>query len=62
MGKSIRIAFVALASFIGIGVAEGVAFCSSCKTVDCSFEYQCGHRCDCVKLNGNIKGQCVQRY
>jgi hypothetical protein len=38
------------------------AHCSKCHAVDCSFDTQCGVRCTCVKLNGKIKGQCVEKW
>lgn len=57
-----RILFIGALAFAGICAVEGTGYCSKCKAVDCSFDYQCGYRCGCVKLNGNIKGQCVEKW
>lgn len=57
-----KLILVALFGFCTICVTEGTAYCSKCKVVDCSFDTQCGVRCACVKLNGKIKGQCVEKW
>lgn len=44
-----------------IGSASPAAYCSNCKAVDCRMSYQCGYRCECVKLNNNYEGQCVEK-
>jgi hypothetical protein len=62
MGQLIRVVFVGVVAMAGICVAEGTGYCSKCKAVDCSFDTQCGTRCTCVKLNGKIKGQCVEQW
>lgn len=62
MGKCIRLGLVALLTVLSVGTASSRGECSKCKVVDCSNEYQCGYRCTCVKLNGKIKGQCVEQW
>ncbi len=59
LGRAVGVLFLAL---VGVGVVEGLGYCSSCKAVDCSFDTQCGVRCACVKLNGNYKGNCVAKW
>lgn len=56
--KLFSLVLVACASLC---IAEGTAYCSKCRAVDCSFDTQCGVSCACVKLGGNIKGQCVEK-
>lgn len=41
---------------------SGDVWCSSCHAVDCHYDTQCGVRCACVKLNGQFRGQCVQKW
>jgi hypothetical protein len=62
MGKSIRLGVVALLTVLSVGTASSRGECSKCRAVDCSFDTHCGVMCACVKLNGNIKGQCVEKY
>jgi hypothetical protein len=52
---------VAVTAGVVLGAA-GEARCSGCSAVDCSFSTQCGVRCECVKLNGKIRGQCVEKW
>jgi hypothetical protein len=58
----------AIAKIILVGAAavfasslSAEAECRSCKAVECSFDTQCGIQCLCIKLDGNIKGNCVQK-
>ena len=62
MGKFIRVGFLGLLTVVGIGTFSDRGECSKCKAVDCQFDHHCGYRCSCIKLNGNIKGQCVERF
>jgi hypothetical protein len=47
-------------AFATICALEGTSYCLKCRAVECSFDTQCGVSCTCVKLNGNIKGSCVE--
>lgn len=58
----IRLLSLVLVACSALCIAEGTAYCSRCNAVDCNFDTQCGPSCTCVKLNGNIKGQCVEKY
>lgn len=56
-----KLVLAALAALCVSSVATE-AECFNCRTVECSYDTQCGARCECVKLNGRLKGSCVQKW
>jgi hypothetical protein len=60
--KAIKILILSVVALAAVGTSEGLAFCMSCRAVECWNDVQCGAACQCVTLNGNIKGNCVSQY
>ena len=52
---------LALSVFLSCGLLQGLSYCSTCDKVDCRYRSDCGFSCECVKLNGNYEGQCVEK-
>ena len=52
---------LALSVFMSCGLLQGLSYCSTCDKVDCRYRSDCGFSCECVKLNGNYEGQCVEK-
>jgi hypothetical protein len=53
---------IAAIAAISITSVAREAECFACNQVECSWDVQCGARCQCVKLNDRIKGSCVQKW
>lgn len=60
--KNLKPLLVAALAALSIGSVTTEAECFACKRVECSYDVQCAPRCSCVKLNGRIKGSCVQAW
>lgn len=54
--------FLVSSVLLSLLALSGDVWCSRCRSVDCTFDTQCGVQCACVKLGGRLRGQCVERW